>query len=59
MEKAPSATFYYVLIGSHENMKLQSFESSGSDIILANEQSITSLVFFFFVSFVEKEKEKF
>ena len=42
---------------SHEIMKLQSFESSVSDVILTNAQNISSLVFFaYFLLILWKKK---
>ena len=46
MEKEAFAKFRGVLISSHEVMKLKSFESGVSDVITANAQNISPLVFF-------------
>ena len=46
MEKEPCTKFLGVLISFHEIMKLQSSESDVSDIVPANIQNISFLVFF-------------
>ena len=46
MENKPCTKFYGVLISSHEVIKLQIFDSGINDVILANVQNISSLVFF-------------
>ena len=56
MEKELCTKFCGVFISSHEVLKLQSFESSVCDVIPANVQNNSSVVFFaYFVDFVEKE----
>ena len=56
MEKEPYTKFCRVLISSHEVMKLQSFKCNMSDVILANAQNISFLVFFAYIcNFMEKE----
>ena len=56
MEKEPCTKFYGVLISSHEVMKLESFQSSASDVVSANVQNISALVFFVhFCQFYENE----
>ena len=55
MEKEPCTKFCGVLISSHEVLKLQNFESGGIDVIPANIQNISSLVFFaYFFKFYGK-----
>ena len=57
MEKEPCTKFGGVLTSSHEVMKLQSFESSMSDIILANVQHISfhPAGFFYILSLLWKK----
>ena len=57
MEKEPCTKFCGVLTSSHEVMKLQSFESSMSDIILANVQHISfhPAGFFYILSLLWKK----
>ena len=56
MGKDPCTKFCGALIRFHEDIKLQSFEFSVSDVIPENVQNISPLVFFaFFVSFMEKK----
>ena len=58
MDTEPVTKFCGVLIRFREVIKLQSFELS--DVIPANVQNISVLVFFaFFVSFMEKKPTKF
>ena len=57
MEKKAFTKFRGVVISSHEVMKSKSFESGVSDVITANAQNISPLVFFFniLVNFMKKE----
>ena len=59
MKNEPCTKFYSILVRTHEVLKSRSFEFSGIDVIPANVQSISPLVFFaFFVSFMEKKRPK-
>ena len=59
MEKESCTKICGVLVRFHEIIKLQSFEFSVSDVIPANVENISFLVFFaFFISFVEKNPPK-
>ena len=56
MEKEPCEQSCSLLVRFHEVIKLQSFQSSVSDVIPANAQNISLLVFFaFFVRFMGKK----
>ena len=46
VEKQPCTKFFRVSISSHKVLKLQSFETGVSDVILVNVQNISALAFF-------------
>ena len=56
MKKERCTKFYGILVGCHEVIKLGIFEFSVSNVISANVQNISTLVFFaFFVILMEKK----
>ena len=56
MEKEPCTKFCDVLIRFQEVIKLEGFKFSVSDVITANGQNFSPLVFFaFFVRFTDKK----
>ena len=60
MEKEPCTKFCGVLFRFHEVIKLQSFEFGLSDVITANVQNISPLVFFaFFVGLLRKNLKSY